>query len=116
MDGTSKQGAFNLEERTACFGEAILEVFKEDMFEAYRLGGRGAAWEAVLFARPWGFRLEDIGLKVHLWQGELDVNVPPSMGRYQASAIPDCKATFYSDEGHFSLIVNRMEEIFGSLI
>ena len=29
MDGTSKQGTFNLEERTACFGEAILEFAKK---------------------------------------------------------------------------------------
>jgi pimeloyl-ACP methyl ester carboxylesterase len=91
-------------------------IFKEDAVEAYRHGSRGATWETVMAARPWGFRLEDIGMKVHLWHGELDTNVPPAMGRYQASAIPDCEATFYADEGHMSLVMNRMEEIFGALV
>lgn len=93
-----------------------MALFKRDAAEAYRLGVRGVAWETVMFARPWGFRLEDINIKVHVWQGELDVTVPLSMGRYQARAIPDCQAAFYSDEGHISLVVNRIEEIVGSLI
>jgi hypothetical protein len=37
--------------------------------------------------------------------------VPSEMGRYMAQAIPDCRVTFYLDEGHFSLILNRIEEI-----
>jgi pimeloyl-ACP methyl ester carboxylesterase len=90
-------------------------VFVEDVVEAFRSGGRGAAWEAVMYARPWGFRLEEITMEVHLWQGELDVNVPPSMGRYQAGAIPNCKATFSPDEGHL-LLIDHMEKILGTLV
>ncbi len=93
----------------------IMAIFKEDLAEAGRQGTRGGAWEAVMFARPWGFRLEEITMKVHLWQGEVDVNVPVSMGRYQANAIPNCQATFYPGEGHFAL-VDRMEEILGALV
>ena len=92
----------------------VKAIFAEDAAEAFRSGGRGTAWEAVIYARPWGFRLEDIGMEVHLWQGEEDVNVTPSMGRYQASAIPECRATFYPGEGHL-LIVDRIEEILGAL-
>jgi pimeloyl-ACP methyl ester carboxylesterase len=64
-------------------------------------------------ARTWplvGFRLQDITAPVHLWQGTADKNVAPSMGRYQASAIPNCKATFCEAEGHL-LIVSHIEEI-----
>jgi len=92
----------------------IRALFMEDTAEAFRSGGRGAAWECVLYARPWGFRLEDIRMEVHLWQGEVDVNVPPSMGRYQAEAIPNCRATFYPGEGHL-LIIDRIEEILAAL-
>jgi pimeloyl-ACP methyl ester carboxylesterase len=88
----------------------VQAVFKDDVVEAFRCGSRGAAWELVLFTRPWGFRLEDICMEVYLWQGEADVNVPPSMGRYQARAIPNCRATFYPDEGHL-IAVDHMEEI-----
>jgi len=93
----------------------IRAAFVEDVIEAFRSGGRGAAWEAVMYARPWGFRLEDITTEVHLWQGEEDVNVPPSMGRYQARAIPKCQATFYPGEGHL-LIVDHIDEMLESLI
>jgi pimeloyl-ACP methyl ester carboxylesterase len=93
----------------------IRPLFVQDAVEAFRSGGRGAAWEAVLYARPWGFRLEDITMEVHLWQGEMDVNVPPTMGRYQADAIPNCKATFSPEEGHL-LLIDRMEEILSSLV
>ena len=92
----------------------VRAVFVESAAEAYRLGGRGAVWEAVMYSRPWGFRLEDITTEVHLWQGEKDVNVPPAMGRYLARAIPQCRATFYPDEGHL-LVVDHADEILAAL-
>ena len=40
-----------------------------------------------------------------------------AIGRIEgAQAIPNCHATFYPDEGHFSLVVDHMEEILGSLM
>ena len=78
--------------------------------------GRGLAHHVLLYARDWGFRLEDIEKEVHLWQGEEDVNVPPAMGRYQASRLPHCVAHFIPGEGHYSLPFNRAEEIFEEAI
>ena len=77
--------------------------------EAFRQGSRGAAQDVVLLGRPWGFRLEDIQPPVLLWQGEVDVLVPPAMGRHLAAKIPDCRATFFPDEGH--LLFDHMREI-----
>jgi pimeloyl-ACP methyl ester carboxylesterase len=74
--------------------------------------GRGLADHVILYARDWGFRLEDVKKEVHLWQGEEDVNVPPAMGRYQAAHLPHCIAHFVPGEGHFSLPFNRAEQIF----
>ena len=86
----------------------------QSLAEPFRHGGRGAAWELALLARPWGFRLEDITMEVHLWQGEADVMVPPPMGRFQAQAIPNCRARFYPGEAHL-LMVDRAEEILRAL-
>ncbi len=83
--------------------------------EAFRQDSRGAALENALYARPWGFRLEDISKEVLLWHGELDINVPPAMGHYLAITIPNCRSRFYQDEGHISLFVNHMEEILRTL-
>ena len=93
----------------------IMRISRESAIESARAGTRAAAWEAMLYARPWGFRLEDIGIHVHLWQGERDTRVPAAMGHYQASAIPNCKATFYPDEGH-TLSDNHIEEIFDAIV
>ena len=89
----------------------VREYFLKSVPEAFRRGSRGYVWEDVLLARSWGFRLEDIGMPVYLWHGELDAMVLPAMGRSLASAIPNCKATFYPTEGHLSLLFNRFEEI-----
>ncbi len=83
--------------------------------EAFRQGSEGSAWDMILLGRPWGFRLEDIKMRVHLWQGEEDVLVPPAMGRYMADHIPDCVARFFPGEGHL-LVVDHMEEILGSFV
>ena len=84
--------------------------------EACRRGVEGPAWDLRLLARPWGFDLGKIAVPVMLWHGERDGNVPVSHGRYLASAIPGCRATFYPDEAHLSLSVNRSGEILGALI
>ena len=93
----------------------VRAAFVSDFVEAFRAGVRGPAWELVLYARPWGFRLQDIQMEVHLWQGEADKNVPVSMGRYQAAAIPNCRAKFFPGEGHL-LIIDRMEEMVGEVV
>lgn len=92
------------------------DVFVEGAQESLVQGTRAAGYECQLYSRNWGFRLEDIARQVHLFQGEQDRNVPPSMGRYQAQALPDCRSHFYSDEGHISLVMNRLDEILGALL
>jgi pimeloyl-ACP methyl ester carboxylesterase len=86
------------------------------MREAFHDGISGANQEAGLYTKPWGFNLSDINTKVYLWHGEQDLNVPISVGRYVADAIPNCDATFYKGEGHFTLPHNHIKEIMSNLI
>jgi hypothetical protein len=37
------------------------------------------------------------------------------MGEHLARSIPNCRSHFYPGEGHFSIIVNRMQEILESI-
>jgi pimeloyl-ACP methyl ester carboxylesterase len=94
----------------------VRAALKDNVVEAFRAGSRGAACELLLLTRPWGFALKDISVPVKLWHGEADVSVPPSMGRYQARTIPNCRAVFHPGEGHFSLVINHMEEILSDLL
>jgi pimeloyl-ACP methyl ester carboxylesterase len=83
--------------------------------EATRDGLRGFAREAVILSNPWGFRLEDVRIPVHLWHGEADHNVSLSAAQYVARTLPDCRATFLPDEGHW-LVLTYWDRILGDLI
>lgn len=79
--------------------------------EALRRGVRAAAIDGLLYGKPWGFSLREIRCPVHVWHGEKDVVVPPSMGHYLAESIPGCQAHFCPEDGHFSLPFTRLQEI-----
>jgi pimeloyl-ACP methyl ester carboxylesterase len=89
-------------------------LFVADFREALARGVDGAAGDFALFARPWGFRLDEIRVPVHLWHGELDRNCPVAMGRYVAAAIPGCRATIVPGEGHMFTML-RGEEVLKAL-
>jgi pimeloyl-ACP methyl ester carboxylesterase len=89
----------------------LIQVLSASFREAFRNSLRWPATDAVLYSRPWGFPLEDIDITVYLWHGKNDRIVPPEMGRYMARAIPNCHVTFYPHEGHFSILLNRIREI-----
>ena len=93
----------------------IRAMLIENWVEATRVGIRGFAWEALIFTRPWGFRLEDITMEIHPWHGEEDASTPLPMARYVANAIPNCHATFLPGEGHF-LLFNHWKEILAVLV
>lgn len=93
----------------------VSRLFRASLGESFRQGLAGNTDELRLLARPWGLRLSDIATPVRLWHGEADVTVPVAMGRYLASRLPCCDATFLPGEGHFSLPVNHADSILEAL-
>lgn len=79
--------------------------------EAFRQSLLGPARDVVIYGRDWGFALHDIRVPTWLWHGEKDAVVPPAMGHLLANEIPTCRARFYPEDGHFSIIANRLREI-----
>jgi pimeloyl-ACP methyl ester carboxylesterase len=102
-------------DRAAYADPLTRRTIEADFIEGFRNGPRGTGLELRLLSTPWGFPLHEISAEVFLWHGEADISVPPQMGRYQAAHIPRCRVQFYPEEGHFSMLVNRMEEILGTL-
>ncbi len=101
----------------ACDRAAIARVERQYIamnLEAFRQGPDAFATELALVARPWGIRIEDIRVPVHLWHGDLDVSTPPAMGRHLAAAIPGCRTHLIADAGHF-LAYSRWNEILAAL-
>ena len=90
----------------------ITDLFTASFVEAFRQGAKGPACDGMIVRRPWGFKLGEITFPaLYLWHGELDTDVPIAMGRAVARQLAHCKATYYPNDGHISLIVNHGEEI-----
>ncbi|HEY8217473.1 MAG TPA: alpha/beta hydrolase [Acidimicrobiia bacterium] len=84
-------------------------------FQRSTLGSAAAAaQDFALFSRDWGFRLEDISVPVHVWQGDADRNVPAAHARLLARSIPNAQLHECPGEGHM-LIFDRLEDILRTL-
>jgi hypothetical protein len=94
----------------------VEKVYIEMSREAFRSSIGGVYEEAKLYTRPWKFQFQDISVEVHLWHGELDVNVPISVGHYVADAIPNCHSTILKEEAHLSLPYNHLQQILSILV
>jgi pimeloyl-ACP methyl ester carboxylesterase len=98
-------------DRLALKNNELKQTLSRSFREAFRSSLFWPSKDLVLYCQPWGFRLEDIQTRVYLWHGEKDRIVMPAMGHHLANTLPNCRAIFYPEEGHFSLIVNRLHEI-----
>lgn len=65
---------------------------------------------------PWGFDLDSIDVPVTVWQGREDRMVPFEHGRWLADHIPSARPRLFADEGHISLMTNRLDEIITDIV
>lgn len=103
-------------DRAVVSDPTIQKGFVTILHEAFRQGTRGAFHESLLSVTDYGFRIQNIQIPVLLWHGEADQNVPIAMARYAESAIPECEAKFYPNEGHLSLFKKNIVEIIRALV
>ncbi|KAH7041475.1 Alpha/Beta hydrolase protein [Microdochium trichocladiopsis] len=90
------------------------DAVRGTMSEAFRQGSWGAAIEATVLCRDWGFRLQDVVVqrgKVVVWHGGVDVNVPLEMATVSVPSLQGADFRVFEGEGHISLIVRRADEI-----
>ncbi|HVS84066.1 MAG TPA: alpha/beta hydrolase [Gaiellaceae bacterium] len=70
----------------------------------------------LAFTRDWGFDLAAIAVPTLLWQGVQDLMVPVSHGRWLAERIPGVEAHISEEDGHLSIAVGRLGEIYDWLV
>lgn len=94
----------------------VAEVAAENAAQALSTHDAALAMghEMVLMQRDWGFALSEVGAPAVLWHGELDRNVPVAHGRRIAATLPDCRATFIPNAGHY-LVFDHWDAILASL-
>jgi len=83
----------------------MLESWKENL----RVDCQGYVKDVEILMNDWGFYFRDIKADVHLWQGEVDENIPHTWGQYMAKEIPNCKFSLIPNEGHFIIFTHWKE-------
>jgi len=78
---------------------ALADTYRESLLQ----GGYGTAWDYRLLAKNWGFALESVTPKVHVWHGAKDKFLLPSHGERLAAALPHARLHPVAEHGHFLL-------------
>jgi pimeloyl-ACP methyl ester carboxylesterase len=68
-------------------------------------------WDDYCTIRPWGFDLAGIAIPVLLLHGRQDMFVPFGHGQWPAAHIPGVEARLLDDDGHLTLLQNRIPEV-----
>ncbi|WP_158881066.1 alpha/beta hydrolase [Rhodanobacter sp. L36] len=84
--------------------------------ECLSRGTKGAAWDARLYVRPFGFSPEEITIPIRFFHGEQDMNVPLALVRSMVSKLDGASLTVFPQEGHLSTLCNHFEEIVETLV
>jgi len=73
-----------------------------------------AGWrdDDFAFMKPWGFELDEIRVPTLLWQGVQDKMVPVAHAHWLAERIPGVEAHISEEDGHLSIAVRRLGEIY----
>ncbi len=88
------------------------EHAKRDVERALAHGIAGWRDDDIAFTKPWGFELAEIRVPTLLWQGVQDRMVPVTHGLWLSERIPGVEAHISEEDGHLSIVVGRLGEIF----
>jgi len=102
-------------DRTALTGE-LAEVLAASLRLAAADGLEGWLDDNLAFVAPWGFDISSISVPVAVWHGRQDKMVPFSHGEWLVEHIPSAEARLRDDEGHLSLVANRLGDILDGLV
>ena len=96
--------------------DAAFEAIFESQRRAWRGSAEGVMSDAQIYAQPWEFAIDDVRVPVRLWHGKEDRAFAVWLAQDVASRLPNCRARFIENEGHYSLPIRHMHEILQDLI
>jgi pimeloyl-ACP methyl ester carboxylesterase len=88
----------------------LAEYLVSSMQDGLAPGSQGW-WDDTCMIRPWGFELADISVPVLLLHGRQDMFVPFGHGEWLAAHIPGVEARLLDNDGHLTLLQNRVPEV-----
>jgi pimeloyl-ACP methyl ester carboxylesterase len=90
-------------------------MFLDDLLNGSRKQLAAPFADVVVFARDWGFRLDEVKVPIRWWHGDRDHIVPFEHGQHVVSRLPDAQLTHLPGESHLAGL-GRAEEILGTMI
>jgi pimeloyl-ACP methyl ester carboxylesterase len=90
---------------------AIGEYMASILPATFANGVGGWVDDDFAFLRPFGFELDAITVPTLVVHGEQDRFVPVAHGEWLAAVIPGAEARISADEGHLTLMVNRVSDV-----
>ncbi len=90
-------------------------MFLDDLLNGSRKQLAAPFNDIILFARDWGFRLEDVKVPVRWWHGDHDHIVPFAHGEHVVSRLSDAELFHLPDESHLAGL-GRGAEILSTLM
>jgi pimeloyl-ACP methyl ester carboxylesterase len=90
-------------------------MFLDDLLNGSRKQLAAPFADVVVFARDWGFRLDEVKVPVRWWHGDQDHIVPFAHGQHVVSRLPDAELFPIPGESHLAGL-GRAEEILQSMV
>jgi pimeloyl-ACP methyl ester carboxylesterase len=90
-------------------------MFLDDLLNGSRKQLAAPFADIVVFARDWGFRLDEVKVPVLWWHGDCDHIVPFAHGQHVVARLPDAELYQLPGESHLAGL-GRAEEILGAMI
>jgi pimeloyl-ACP methyl ester carboxylesterase len=90
-------------------------MFLDDLLNGSRKQLAAPFADVVVFARDWGFRLDEVKVPIRWWHGDRDHIVPFEHGQHVVSRLPDAQLTELPGESHLAGL-GRAEEILDTML
>jgi pimeloyl-ACP methyl ester carboxylesterase len=90
-------------------------MFLDDLLNGSRKQMAAPFADVVVFARDWGFRLDEVKVPVRWWHGDKDHIIPFEHGRHVVSRLPDAELYTLPGESHLAGLCCA-EEILANLM
>jgi pimeloyl-ACP methyl ester carboxylesterase len=93
----------------------IKAMFLDDLLNGSRKQMAAPFADVVVFARDWGFRLDEVKVPVRWWHGDHDHIVPFEHGQHVVAKLPDVELYHLPGESHLAGL-GRAEEILATMV
>ena len=108
--GKSLESLLTPTDAAALTGE-LAEYLSWSMKDGLAPGMEGWWEDSVAFCGPWGFDLAQISVPVLVVHGRQDMFVPFGHGEWLAAHVPGAEPWLLDEDGHVTLMENRMGEV-----